>query len=150
MAVLLLPVCWRNETSCLGKRPRQSPRRRLPGAFAGSAAMMTAEDGMSLAKRLRRCWWRDDGLPEHRLKGSLFRHVTATADLLAPVLEQCSDLHAVLPNLCQNLPQHASTRLPRCGDGGIGGVGAKGCPNIGGVWLPWCRRGGGQVRGHRA
>ncbi|EEC66978.1 hypothetical protein OsI_33646 [Oryza sativa Indica Group] len=85
-----------------------------------------------------------------RQKGSLFCHVAATADLLAPVLEQCSDLRAVLPDLCHNLPQHASTRLPRCGDGGIGGVGAKGRPNIGGMWPPWCRRGGGQVRGRCA
>nr|AAP53875.1 hypothetical protein LOC_Os10g29300 [Oryza sativa Japonica Group] len=141
MAVLLQPVCWSNETSCLGKRPRQSPRRRLPSVFAGLAAMMTAEDGMSLDKQLRRWWWQDAGLPEHLLKGSLFHQVVAAADLLAPVLKQCSYHCAVLPNLCHNLPHHASTQLPRSGDGSSSGVGAKGVPTL----VACCHRGGGEV-----
>ncbi|BAS82357.1 Os03g0154800 [Oryza sativa Japonica Group] len=46
LAMLLLPVRWRDETSCLDDPPSRSPRRRLPCAFAGSAVTMTAEDGV--------------------------------------------------------------------------------------------------------
>jgi hypothetical protein len=53
--VSVLPICCSDETSVLGEEQRYRGRRRASG---GAGTVVTAEEGVAVAERLRRWRWR--------------------------------------------------------------------------------------------